>query len=247
MAGALGGEVLSVAGAVDIDANGVHGKAVEDRRGERGVSQKASPVAEGNIRGDRRGDLAVTAIDEIVERVSGGRLVAALLDLPQTDVIDDEQGWVCPGLEPSCVRAVGESCVEIVEQIDASGVAHADPLLAGTQRKRFEDVTLAGAGLACDDEVIAAANEVESGELQDKRLVELGLEVPIEGFERLSLHESTDMDSARDALLELVRGLEAEDVLEQGGGAGALAGRPGESLVELAEGESQSEELEVSP
>src|SRR5260370_38783451 len=86
LAGALGGEVLSVAGAVDIDANGVHGKAVEDRRGERGVSQKASPVAEGNIRGDRRGDLAVTAIDEIVERVSGGGAVARLPALTHTDV-----------------------------------------------------------------------------------------------------------------------------------------------------------------
>src|SRR5260370_16759634 len=135
----------------------------------------------------------------------------------------------------------------MVEQIGGWGVGDADPLLAGTKRKRFEDVPLAGAGLACDDEVIAAANEVESGELQDKRLVELGLEVPIEGFERLSLHESTDMDSARDALLELVRGLEAEDVLEQGGGARPLPGPPAYSPLALPEGQRPSEELQVSP
>src|ERR1017187_1834861 len=188
----------------------------------------------------------MATIDEVVEGVRGGRLVAALFDLPETDVIDDEQGGGCPGLEAACVRAIGESCMEVVEQIDAAGVAHADPLLARAEAERLEDVTLAGAGLARDDEIVASSNEVESGELEDQRFVELGLEVPIEGFQRLSFHEATDMDAARDALLEFARGLEAEDALEQGRGAGALAGRPGESLVELGECERQSEELEVS-
>src|ERR1035438_630409 len=184
----------------------------------------------------------MATIDEVVEGVRGGRLVAALFDLPETDVIDDEQGGGCPGLEPACVRAIGESCMEVVEQIDAAGVAHADPLLARAEAERLEDVTLAGAGLARDDEIVASSNEVESGELEDQRFVELGLEIPIEGFERLSFHEATDMDASRDALLEFARGLEAEDALEQGRGAGALAGRPGESLVELGECERQSEE-----
>ena len=54
---------------------------------------------------------------------------------------------------------------------------------------------------------------------------------------------------ASDALLELVRGLCAEDVLEECGRAQALAGGPREplvELVELVERASQSEEVEVA-
>src|SRR5271156_6198324 len=52
---ALGGDLLSVAGPFDLDADGVHREAVENGRGEGGVAEKASPVAEGDIRGDRGG------------------------------------------------------------------------------------------------------------------------------------------------------------------------------------------------
>ena len=233
----LGGDMLSVAGPVDVDPNGMHGEAVEDGGGERGVAQEAPPVAERDIRSDGRGDLAMATIDEVVERVSGGRLVAPLLDLSQSDVVDDEQGGCGPGLESARIGAVGEARVEVVEQVDAARVAHADPLLTCAEAEGFEDVALAGAGLSGDDEVVASSNEVEPGKLEDECLVELGLEIPIEGFERLSFHESTAVDASRDALLELARGLETEDVLEQGRGAGTLAGRPRESLVELVEGE----------
>jgi len=246
LACALSGDMLSVAGPVDVDANGVHGEAVEDGGGERGVAQEAPPVAERDIRSDRRGDLAMPTIDEVVEGVRGGRLVAALLDLPETDVIDDEERGSGPGLESARVRAVGEAGVEIVEQVDAACIAHADALLARAEPEGFEDMTLAGAGLAGDDEVVASSNEVESCELEDQRLVELGLEIPVEGFERLSFHEAADVNASRDAVLELSRGLETEDVLEQDCGAGPLGGGPGESLVELVEGERQSEEREVS-
>ena len=44
----------------------------------------------------------------------------------------------------------------------------------------------------------------------------------------------------------LLADLGAEDVLEQGGGPGLLAGGPGEQLVEVAEGVGQAEEDEVS-
>src|SRR6185295_2424412 len=64
-----------------------------------------------------------------------------------------------------------------------------------------------------DHEVVVAAHEVEACELEHERLVEAGLKVPVEGFERLALDEPAGVDAPRDALLELVRGLEAEDVL----------------------------------
>jgi hypothetical protein len=72
----------------------------------------------------------VSPVDEVVEGVGGGWLLGPLLDLPETDIIDDEQRRASPSLEPACVRAIGESSMEVVEQVDAACVAHADPLLA---------------------------------------------------------------------------------------------------------------------
>lgn len=186
------------------------------------------------------------AVDEVVEGVGGGRLVAALLDLAEADVVDDQQRGAGPSLEPAGVGAVGEAGVEIVEEVDAAGVAHLNPLLAGAQAEGLEQVALAGAVGAGDHEVVVAVHEVEPGELEHEVLVEAGLEGPVEGLERLALDEAAAVDAPRDALLELVRGLETENVLEQRGRTGPLAGRPGEALVEIGEGSGQAEELEMS-
>jgi len=80
--------------------------------------------------------------------------------------------------------------VEIVEQVDTAGVAQANTLLAGAPAEGLEQVALAGAGIAGDDEVVVAADEVEPRELEDDGLVERGLEVEVEGFEGLVLLEA---------------------------------------------------------
>ena len=247
LGGAGLGDVLAPTRAGDVDADGVHGEAVEDRGGEGHVAEVAAPVAERDVRGDRGGDVGVPPIEEVVQGVRGGRLVGALLDLAEADVVDDQEFGARPGLEAAGVGAVGEAGVEIVEQIDAAGVAHADALLAGAQGEGLEDVALAGAVVAGDHEVVVATHEVEAGEFEDERLVEAGLKVPVERLERLALDEAAGVDAPRDPLLELVRGLGAEDVLEERGRAGTLAGGPRQPLVEFVAGAGQSEEVEVSP
>jgi hypothetical protein len=136
--------------------------------------------------------------------------------------------------------------MKIFEQIDAACVPHVDPLLARAQGEGLEEVTLAGAVVTCDHEVVVAAHEVEASELKHKRFVEAGLKVPVEGLERLALDEPAGVDAPRDALLELVRSLEAEDVLQERGRARALVGGPREELVELVACAGQSEEFEVA-
>lgn len=224
----------------------MHRESVEDRSGERGVTEVAAPVAQRDVRRDGRRDLAVPAIDEVVEGVSCSRLVAALLDLPETDVVDDEKLRARPALEPSRIRAVGEAGVEVVEEVDAPHIAHTDPLLTRTHGEGLEDVALAGAALAGDHEVVVATHEVETRELEHERLVEGRLEVPVEALEDFALDESARLDASRDALLELESDLGPEDMLEERGRAGALARGPLEPLVELGERAGQSEELEVS-
>lgn len=240
------GDVLAVARTVDVDADRVHGEAVEDRGGKGSVAEKAAPVAKRDVRGDGGGDAGVPPIDEVVEGVRSGRLIAALLDLAEADVVNDQELGADPGLEAAGVGAIGEAGVQIVEEIDAAGVAHGEALFAGTEREGLEEVALAGTALASDDEVVVAADEVEAGKLEDERLVETGLEVPVEDLEDLALDETTGVDAAADALLELVRGLGTEEVLEKRGGAGTLASGPDEMRVELVEGMTQAEEVEVS-
>jgi len=189
----------------------------------------------------------VAAVDKVVEGVRGGRLLAALLDLTEADIVDDEELGARPTLETAGVGAVGEAGVQVVEEIDAACVAHAEALLAGAQGEGLEEMALARAVLAGDHEVVVATHEVEAGELEHESLVEAGLEVPVERLERLALDEAAGVDAPRDALLELVGGLDAEDVLEQRGRAGALAGRPRQPVVELVARAGQSEEVEVSP
>jgi hypothetical protein len=127
--------------------------------------------------------------------VGGGRFVGALLDLAETDVVDDQEVGAGPALEPARVGAVGEAGVEVVEQVDAAGVAHADALLAGAQPEGLEDVALAGPVGAGDHEVVVPVHEVEPGELEHEVLVEAGLEGPVEGLERLALDEAALVDA----------------------------------------------------
>ncbi len=187
----------------------------------------------------------MSTIDEVVQRVCRGRLLGAPLDLAETDIVDDQEIGPGPALESTGVGAIGEAGVEIVEEVDAAGVAHADALLARAQREGLEEVTLARAVVAGDDEVVVAAHEVEACELEDEVLVERRLEVPVERLEGLALDESAGVDAPSDALLELVCGFVTEDMLEERGRPSALASRPCEVLVESFVRAIQSEEVEV--
>lgn len=91
-----------------------------------------------------------------------------------------------------------------------------------------------------------SAHEIEARELEHERLVEARLEVPLERCEHLLVDEPARVDASRDSLLELVRGLASQDMLEERGRTGALARGPRELLVELGKRTGQSEELEVS-
>jgi hypothetical protein len=136
----------------------------------------------------------MSSVDDVVQRVSGGGFVVALFDLAKSDVVNDQQVRSCPGFESTWVRAVSESGMQVVEQVDAAGVAHADALFAGAQRKGFENVTLARAALAGDHQVVASAYEIEQRELEHEGLVEARLEVPVERFKSFSLDETARVD-----------------------------------------------------
>src|SRR5690606_31308598 len=98
-------------------------------------------------------------------------LVVALLELAEADVIDDEECGASPGAQAFGICAVGETGMEVVEQVDAARVADRNALLTGAQPECLEDVALAGAGLTGDEQVILTLDESEAAELDDGALV----------------------------------------------------------------------------
>ncbi len=81
--GALLGDVLAVAGAGDVEADGVHRGAVEDGGGEGGITEVAPPGGELDVGAEGGGGVAVPLVDQVEEGVGRRRLVGALLDLAE--------------------------------------------------------------------------------------------------------------------------------------------------------------------
>ncbi len=102
----------------------------------------------------------MSTIDEVVQRVRAGGFIAALLDLAESDVVDDQQLSACPGLEATVVGSIGESSVQIVEEVDAAGIAHGNALFAGPEAESLEDVALPGTCLAGDHQIVVAPYKV---------------------------------------------------------------------------------------
>ena len=175
-------------------------------------------------------------VDQVEEGVRRRGFVVTLLDLPDADVVDDQQVGGGPALESPRVGRIGEAGVEVVEEVDAASVKDAHLLLTGAQAERLDDVALARAAHASDDEVVLAADEFEGAQLHDEGLVQVGLEGPLEGLQCLALGQAAVLDAALDAPLELVGSLGAEDALEQDAAGRLLVDRPGQMLVELLEG-----------
>src|SRR4030065_436886 len=102
-----------------------------------------------------------------------------------------------PAQCPGCM--VEQAGVEGVEKVDRAGVADGDLVLAGAQGDGLQEVTLPGAAVSGEKHVLASLDEAQRGERFDGGAVGLGLERPLEGFERLSHPQSARGDAALDS------------------------------------------------
>jgi hypothetical protein len=126
--------------------------------------------------------------------------------------------------------------VQVIEQVDATGVADGDLLLASAKTECLEQVAFTGTGLTGDDDVIVAPDEIEATKFDEEGLVEGRLKVPVESFQRLALGQSASGETVGDAADALVIDLDAKDVFEQGGVTGSILGGPVEQVIELGQG-----------
>ncbi|MEY4576586.1 MAG: hypothetical protein RL701_1289, partial [Pseudomonadota bacterium] len=158
--GTTGRDMLPIARPVDIDADRVHGKSIEDRSGQSRITEVAPPITQRDVRRHGSRDAAMSSVDDVVERMRGRGFIVALFDLTEPDVVNDQQVRSRPCFESARIRTVRKAGVQVIEQIDAASVAHADALFARAQCKGFEDVTFASAALARDHQVVAPAYEI---------------------------------------------------------------------------------------
>lgn len=242
---ALLGQVVAIARAVDVDANRGHGEPVEDRRGQGRVAQVLAPLTEPDIRGERGGGLFVAAIEEVEEHVRRGGLVVAAAQLAEADVVDDEPFSARPAAKSGFVGLIREPGVEVVDQVDAARVADLDLPLAGTHRERLQDVALAGAALAGDQEIFAIVDEAEGREALDDSAIEIVLKRPVKGLEGLADPQAAGVDASLDAALPELLSAIAKHALEQHEGGGVVLVRPGKVRIEGLVERFQSESLEV--
>src|SRR6185369_728447 len=116
--------------------------------------------------------MLVPAVEQVEEYVRSGGLIVAAAELAEADVVDDQPLRACPFLEPGVVGLIGETRIQVIDEVDAPGVADADLALARAERERLQDVALASPALAGDQQIFAIVEKRERGEVLDESAVE---------------------------------------------------------------------------
>ena len=117
----------AVAGAFDLDNDGVVQQAVEKRRGDHGIAEDLAPFGKAAVRGEHHGALFVTGVDELEEEVA-----AAGHDGQVSDLVDDQKRGTAQIADAlaQCALAfgLGEDSDEICERDEVDAFAGADCL-----------------------------------------------------------------------------------------------------------------------
>jgi hypothetical protein len=112
------------------------------------------------------------------------------------DLVDHEQrDSLQPGelvVEAALALGVGQECDPFGRGSERDAVAGE----AGADGDRDREMTLAGSGRAEQDDVLAAGEEVELAEMQDRVAADRGLEGEVELLQGLARREAGGLDAA---------------------------------------------------
>ena len=217
------------------------GQSVDQCDGARGVGEDGVPALERQVGCDQQGAVLVAAADELEDQVGGACVVGEVSEL-----VDDQQRWARVVAQAAFEGAGGLLSVEGEQQVggggEERGVSGEDGLVGDVLRQhRFPQA------LRTDqDHVLAAGDEVEREDAFEGGPVERGGPFPVPVDERLEASEAGACESTLDAAALLVFELCGDEVLEQDGGAPALAGGLGDAVVQLVGGAVEAETPEVS-
>lgn len=135
--------------------------------------------------------------------------------------------------------------MEVVKEVYGPGITDVDFLLAGAQDEGLEDVTLSGARLAGDDDVVPAFDEAETGEFEDESAIDLGLEGPVKRLQIFPSVESAHLDAPLDDAFALASGRLTENTLEQGEAIRMFRVGPSQVVRHVLPGFVQLQAIEV--
>src|SRR5208283_3474336 len=122
-------------------------------------------------------------VDDLVPQTRGFRTGSAFGAI-EAELVDDEEAEL--GVEANAVvdGLVGQGSGEVFEEFAAGNVT--DTLFEHTRRQAdtLDQPAFSQTGLADEDDVLLAANEVTLGERLDLEPRDSGIEVPVEGVQR---------------------------------------------------------------
>ena len=230
-----------VAVAFNHDNLGVVGEAIDQRDRAGGVGKDGVPVLERQVRRHEQGAVFIAAADDLEEEVGGVGIVGEVANL-----VDGEEGGPRAVAEAPLKGAGGLLAIEIEQQVrgrdEARAVAGQDDLMDDVLGEhRFAEA------LGADQEdILGAGKEVEGEDAVEGGAVERGRPVPVpvgDGFEAAEAGGGEPaFDTAALPLLEFG----SDEVLEEDGGAPAVAGGAGKDVVEVVGRPQQPEASEVT-
>ena len=180
-----------VAGALDLDDDGVVEQAVEQRGGDDGIAEDLAPFGEAAVGGQDHGALLVAGVDQLEEQIA-----AAGHDRQIADLVDDEEAGRQRKRMRSRRRAFALGLGERGDEVGEGGEVDAPAGLDRLDPERGGEMALARAGRAEQMHHLGAIDEVELGQRQDAVAVERGLEGEVEAGERLDRGEPGQSCSA---------------------------------------------------
>src|SRR5437762_7873485 len=146
---------------------GVVEEAIEERADGGDVTEELAPVLDRPVRAEQRAHPLVAAHDQLEEILGrGGR------ELPHAQVVDDEEGDRGKLGHPLAAGAGERGLRELLEAAVRFAVQHAMALPDDGVAERWGEMTLARAGRAEEDDIVALGEEAARGELEDEVAVQ---------------------------------------------------------------------------
>ena len=149
----------AVAGAFDLDDDGVVQQPVEQRGGDDGIAEDLAPFGEAAVRGEDHSAALVAGVDELEEQVA-----AAGDDGQVSDLVDDQESEAA---EEADLLAQGSFALRLCQGADQVGQSGEVDAFGRPDRLDAEgdrQMALAGAGRPEEVEGLAAVDELQLGE-----------------------------------------------------------------------------------
>jgi len=169
-----------VAGALDLDDDGMVQQAIEQGRGDNRAAEDVAPFGEAAVRGQDHGAPLIPGVHELKDQIA-----AAGDDGQVADLVDDQQ--LRPAQEAQAFAqgafalGLGQRADDVGQGGEVDRTAGLDSLDPKSQRQ----VGFAAAGLPNEVDDLMAVDELELGQGEDTVAVERGLEREVKAAQGL--------------------------------------------------------------